>query len=121
MTNAALRGCPTCGTPVAEVALGLRDHSWVDPLLPGKVGGMDIDFMLERKGKVLVMEYKPANGHVGRGQSITFRTLRTMGADVWIVYGDGPMVDVDWGDGRTRISVDELAQETLRWFEASNA
>ena len=118
MATKKLRKCPTCLTPVSETALGLRDYDWVNPLLPGKVGGMDLDFLLERRGKVLVLEFKPANGYPTKGQAMTFRTLRKMGAEVWVVKGDGPMVDVDFGDGLvSHLPVSELAAETVRWYE----
>ena len=107
-----------CGTKVAEVNLGLRDYRWVNDLLPGKVAPTDIDFMLERKGHVLILEFKPANGFVPKGQAMTFRTLRKMGVEVWVVRGDGPLVDVDFGDGLvSHLPVSELAAETVRWYE----
>ena len=84
--------------------------------LPGKVAPMDVDFMLERNGKFLVLEFKPEHAKVGIGQGRTLRALREF-ADVWVVYGDGPRVEVDWGDGKTPLSVGELAQEVCLWFE----
>jgi hypothetical protein len=121
MSNEPLRGCPTCGTKVSEVALGPRDYRWVSPKLPGKVAPMDIDFMLERNGHILVIEFKPMTAKVPAGQARTLRSLRRF-ADVWVMYGDGPMVDIDWGDGRTRLSLDEVAAEVVLWFEeAGNA
>ena len=117
MTSKQLRGCPTCGTKVAETNLGLRDYSWVNPLLPGKVGLMDIDGLLERRGKVLIHEYKPAAVAPTKGQLMTFRTLRKMGAEVWTIQGDGPLVDVNFGDGLvSHLPVSELAAETVRWY-----
>ncbi len=122
MTSKQLRGCPTCGTKVTETALGLRDYSWVNPLLPGRVGGMDLDFLLERRGKVLVLEFKPAGVRPTKGQAMTFRTLRKLGVEVWLVQGDGPMVDVDFGDGLvSHLPVSELAAETVRWYEEAGA
>ncbi len=112
-----LKKCPTCLTPVNDVSLGLRNYGWVNDLLPGKVAPTDIDFMLERKGHVLVLEFKSENGYVPKGQAMTFRTLRKMGVEVWVVKGDGPMVDVDFGDGLvSHLPVSELAAETVRWY-----
>jgi hypothetical protein len=54
VANDPLRGCPTCGTRVHDLDLGLRDFRWVSSHLPGNVAPMDIDFVLERKGKVLM-------------------------------------------------------------------
>ena len=119
MANEPLRACPTCLTPVTEAQLGLRDFAWVNDKLPGRVGAMDVDFLLERKGRVLVLEFKPGNGAVRGGQAITFRTLRDLGFDVWIVYGEGPRVQVDWGDGKTETTIPEVAAEVVRWFEAA--
>lgn len=110
-----------CGTPVAEANLGVRDYkTWVTDKLPGRVAPMDIDFVLERNGKFLIIELKPEHGRVGVGQGRTLRALREF-ADVWIMYGEGPMVDVDWGDGKTRISLDELSDEIVLWFKEASA
>lgn len=116
MANAPLRGCPTCGTKVSEVSLGLRDYRWVSKYLPGKVAPMDFDGVLERNGHFLIMEFKPDGVKPGVGQARTLRAARRF-ADVWVIQGDGPMVDVDFGDGFIQLSVDELAQEVALWFE----
>ena len=121
--NDPLRRCPTCMTPVAEAALALRDYSsWLGDALPGRVAPMDVDFMLERHGHFLIIEFKPANGHVPKGQLITLKALEKMGAEVWLVRGDGPRVTVEvllngeWMPPFD-ITVDELAKETRVWFE----
>jgi len=118
MANAPLRGCPTCGTKVTDVALGLRDYRWVSDKLPGRVAPMDIDFLLERNGQLLILEFKPDDVEPGPGQARTFRTLKDH-ADFWLVQGDGP-VTVDFGDGlrnRYRMSAGSLADEVALWFE----
>jgi hypothetical protein len=118
MANEPLRGCPTCGTPVEEVRLGLRDYRWVSDKLPGRVAPMDFDFVLERRGNFLVIEFKPKGMAPPPGQARTLRTLRNAGGDVWLVYGDGPDVQVDFGEGELHdMSVDELAEEVRLWFE----
>ena len=33
------------------------------------------------------------------------------------MYGEGPVVDIDWGDGKTRLSLEEVADEVVLWFE----
>ena len=120
MSNEPLRGCPLCGTKVTEADLGVRDYRWVSEKLPGRVAPMDVDFMLERNGKFLIIEFKPEDARVGIGQGRTLRALRKW-ADVWVMYGDGPLVDIDWGDGKTRLSLDEVADEIVLWFEEASA
>jgi hypothetical protein len=121
MSNEPLRGCPTCGTKVTDVALGLRDYRWVSDKLPGRVAPMDIDFMLERNGHILIIEFKPAGVEAPTGQARTLRTLRQF-ADVWVVQGDGPIVTVNYGDGgKFKVSVEDLADEVALWFEEAGA
>lgn len=87
MTNANLRGCPMCGTKVSEVDLGLRDYNtWVGDALPGRVAPMDVDFMLEKNGNVLVIEFKPKGVPLPLGQRLTLKNLVRMGMDVWVVW-----------------------------------
>jgi len=121
MSNEPLRGCPTCGTPVAAAHLGLRDFTWVSNALPGKVAPMDFDFVLERKGKFLIIEFKPPTARLPVGQARTLREARKW-ADVWLVRhqdGDG-MAMVDFGDGLVPLSVGELAAEVALWFEEAS-
>ncbi len=94
MAHDKLRACPLCLTPVAETRLGLRDYAWVNPLLPGKVGMMDIDAVLERNGHVLMLEFKPEGAVLGMGTLLTYRTLVRMGCDVFVVRGDGDVVEL---------------------------
>ncbi len=119
MSNEPLRGCPTCGTKVSEVALGPRDYRWVSSKLPGKVAPMDIDFALERNNKFLFAEMKPENGRIGIGQGRTLRALATLpGVEVWKMYGEGPLVDIDYGDGLiAHRPLDEVGDEVALWFE----
>ena len=88
MANDELRGCPTCGTPVTEVSLGLRDYRWVADALPGRVAPMDLDFMLEKNGRFLVLEYKPGVAPLPLGQRLTLKQLVRLGMDVWVVWHD---------------------------------
>ena len=122
MTGAPLRRCPTCLAPASESKLGLRDYQWLGDALPGKVSPMDCDFVLERNGNFLIIEFKQADGYVPTGQFITLKALERMGAEVWLVRGDGPRVTVEvllngeWMPPFD-ITVDELAKETRKWFE----
>lgn len=127
MSGAPLRKCPTCLTPVDEVKLGLRDFRWASDVLPGKVAPMDVDFMLERNGRFLVLEFKPKDMHVGMGQFITLKALEELGMEVWLVKGDGPEVEVSCLEGGqwredAITTVDQLATSIAAWFqEASEA
>lgn len=83
-----LRKCPTCGGNAKDV--GLRDYQWLNEKLPGKVGGMDIDMVLERKGHYLGLEFKPKGGRVELGPRITFKGLVRSGIwDIWVVWDHG--------------------------------
>lgn len=123
--NAPLRKCPTCLTRVEDIKLGLRDFRWASDALPGKVAPMDVDFMLERNGRFLVIEFKPADMRVGMGQFITLKALEAMGIEVWLVKGDGPEVEVQcleggqWRDDAVT-TVDQLAASVAAWFEEAS-
>ena len=70
--------------------MGLRDYSrWANPVLPGKVGGSDLDFVLhqESSGRVLVMEFKEPNKRLSVGQRMLLRALKQMGIEVWLAWG----------------------------------
>lgn len=121
-----LRGCPTCGTRVSEADLGLRDYRWVNEALPGKVGGMDLDFCISqaRTGRALFLEFKPAGGLVSTGARLTFKLLREKGFEVWVVWDRGDIVDVSPvllnGElGKKRI-LDRaaLAEDIRAWWDA---
>lgn len=92
-----LRGCPTCGTKVSDVEMGLRDYRWVNDALPGKVGGMDVDFVLNqsRTDRTLIFEFKPKNAYISMGHRLTFRDMVRRGVDVWIAW--------DQGDGTVKV------------------
>lgn len=94
MSQAPLLACPTCGTKVEQTHLGLRDYSrWLSPFLPGKVGGSDIDLVLEQSstGRMLFVEFKEHGKRLGIGQRMMFQAFRHKGIDVWVVweYSDG--------------------------------
>lgn len=57
-----------------EFERSMRNYSWLEGAVPG---AMDVDFLIERKGKFLVMEFKPwTNGvNVGFGQHLALRAL----------------------------------------------
>lgn len=124
----ALRKCPTCLTPVADAtALGLRDFRWVNEALPGKVGGMDLDFCINQAAteRALFLELKPQGARVSTGARLTFALLVKKGFDVWVVW--------ELGEGSVRVahlnergeeayaatmSVASLAAAIIEWWEA---
>lgn len=85
--NAPLRGCPLCSSEIAEGQLGLRDYRWLEAVLPGRVAPTDLDFMLERHGRFLVLEFKPPKAGIPLGQRITLKSLAALDAfTVWVVW-----------------------------------
>lgn len=122
--NDPLRKCPTCGTPVKEAKLGLRDFRWVVEKLPGRVAPMDVDFALERHGRFLFIEFKPLGGGLSVGARILYKTLVRQGHDVWLVQGDGPVqagpMDANGNVNFTAtLTVEELAQRVRAWFDGA--
>lgn len=123
--NEHLRGCPLCGTPVEELQLGLRDYRWLGDALPGRVAPMDLDCVLEKNGRFLVLEFKPGGAPLPMGQRLTLRALVRTGADVWVVWekpDDTGHVDVAVMDrhGSTkftaRITVSKLRSKVSEWY-----
>ena len=47
---------------------------------------MDLDFVLEKGGRVLIMENKPGGAPLPFGQMLTLRTFVRMGCEVWVVW-----------------------------------
>lgn len=123
-----LRGCPTCGTPVKDTDdLGLRDYRWINDRLPGKVGMMDIDGVLERRGHILMLETKPLKVKgIPLGQRITLRAFVKMGVHVWVCWGDREKVIVGRMDERGEVpftkemDVEELIDHVVHWWEAAD-
>lgn len=124
MANAPLRGCPVCGTKVEDVKLGLRDYRWLK--LPGREAPMDLDFVFEKDGRFLVLEFKPMGGFMPMGQRITLKQLvRTGHFDVLIVWHDDgdeycEVSEMDRHGNlseRERMLVGRLANEVGWWRE----
>lgn len=125
--DGVLRGCPVCGTPVEEAALGLRDFRWVNEVLPNHIGGMDVDFVLSqaRSQRALHLELKPRGAPLSRGARLTLALYVQLGLDAWVVW--------DLGDGQVRrglvdprgqvrnirtMTVTELAEDVAAWWDA---
>lgn len=129
VTQGKLRGCPTCGTKVSEAELNLRDFSWVNEALPGKVGGMDIDFCISsaRTGKTLMLEMKPPGAYISMGARLTFKEFVKKGCDVWVVWGPGEDGNVEvahvMANGQLtstyECSQDVLAHTIAVWWDAA--
>lgn len=126
--DGVLRGCPTCGTKVAQADLRLRDFSWVNEALPGRIGGMDIDFVVTQSAarRGLAIEMKPPNALVSRGARMTYRDLirGDVQWDAWSVWGPDDNGDVQRGQfdrgGRIQnvqtMPLDLLAEEVASWW-----
>jgi len=125
--NEPLKACPLCGTEVTEQMFGLRDYRWLEDALPGRVAPTDLDFVLERGGRVLIMEYKPKGALLSMGQRLTLRTFVRMGADVWIGWeNEDGHVDVGVLDRagaihfiEKRIPRAKLRRRVHDWFESA--
>lgn len=119
----ALRTCPTCGTDITHTDMGMRDYSWVTTL-PGNIGPTDGDFILERNGNVLLIEYKPGAAPLPLGQRLTLRAFVRVGFDVWVAWQKSPRVlevgpilwSGDLGEVR-RQTLSQHDQAVGRWFE----
>ena len=122
-----LRKCPTCLTPVDSASLGLRDYAtWLTDSLPSKVGGSDIDFVLEqsRTGRVLMLEMKPEGAYLPTGQKILLKRMVNAGFDVWVCweYKDGS-VEVGYMDRKGGILIVEktdkqgLQEKVAEWWK----
>lgn len=125
----ALRTCPTCGTEVGKTSgLGLRDYRIINDKLPGKVGLMDIDGMLERKGHVLMFEFKPIGAGISMGARISFKALVRKGITVWVVWSDGDAKKVEVGEIDRRGDVGfvekmplaKFIRKIAEWYEAAD-
>lgn len=103
--------------------MGLRDFRWLKGALPGKVSPMDFDFVLERHGSFLNLEFKPDGaGPLGTGQRMTYRSLVRAGWDVWVVKGEGPVQVAALDEaGRTsewrEMSLDALRELVSAWWD----
>jgi hypothetical protein len=123
-----LRGCPLCKTKVTEVQLGLRDYRWITDRLPGKVAPMDGDFILERNGDFLFMEFRQPGEPISMGKRITIEGLRALeGVEFWIVeapdeHGPETEVKVTWNETVQEVmSRQRLEEYILKWYDARSA
>lgn len=86
---------------------------------------MDVDFVLEKNGQFLVMEFKPEGVGIPLGQRLTLRALVQLGMDVWVVWENhnGTHVQVGPMDKRgevnfvERMTVNKLRNRVVEWRE----
>lgn len=122
-----LRGCPTCGTKVAEADLRLRDFSWVNEALPGRLGGMDVDFVLSqyKTKRVLHIEMKPPGAPVSTGARMTYALYVQLGLDAWVAWGPDAEGKVIRGtfdrngqvEGLRELATEEFAEDVAAWWQ----
>jgi hypothetical protein len=93
--------------------MGLRHYARLNASLPGKVGGMDIDWVLEQDAtdRILVMEFKPSKARLPHGQQRTLYWFRRHGGDVWVV-NDGKFQQ----DGTVEVAVMEKDGFFRKWY-----
>jgi len=125
MSNELLRGCPTCGTRVADTDMGLRDYRWVADALPGRVAPMDLDCVLEKNGNVLIMEFKPKGMALPLGQRLTLKAfVKKPNTRVWVVWEDPSHKHAEVGEmdvyGNVnfieRVTIAKLRSKVSTWF-----
>lgn len=125
-----LRGCPTCGTKVTDAHIGMRDFGWVNEVLPGRLGLMDIDGTLTQAstGRVLMLELKPKGAPISMGARLTFALFVKAGFDVWYVWDQADptryqrvkvaVANIDGSPGTIReLTKSRLANLVKGWWE----
>ena len=111
----------------------------IDPCMPGKMRGGDFDYVLERKGHLLVLEAKSSNEHtLEPGQRITFEESTKRSRDglmVIVVYREegrrgGPvngevyMVQRIWKGVSRKLeacSTDDIQDKVKKWYKWANS
>jgi hypothetical protein len=106
----------------------MRDYRWITDRLPGKVAPMDGDFILERNGDFLFMEFRQPGEYVSRGKEITISELRSIPViDFWVVeapdeHTEETEVKVYWNAERNEVmSRRKLEDYIIKWYEARSA
>lgn len=87
---------------------------------------MDVDFVLEKNGRFLVMEFKEGGAPVHLGQRITLKEMVKTGIfEVWVVWelSDGKHVEVGSLNKRgtvdfvEKMSKQKLLSKALGWYK----
>jgi hypothetical protein len=90
---------------------------------------MDLDCVLERNGRVLILEFKPEKAHLPLGQRLTLKNFVRMGADVWVVWehNDGDHASVGAMDRNGNVQFVEenvrlrvLRQHISKWYSQAS-
>lgn len=115
---------------------GLFDWDFLTPAFQGtKIEPMDIDAVIERRGKVLIFETKEPGKSIPLGQEITFNTLLKIGKGnihLMVIYGktiDTIAAMDEWVcmDGHVRrtgireCNADYVFNRVLSWFNWANS
>lgn len=127
MSQETLRSCPTCGGEFNPEALGLRDYSWLNEVVPG---ASDLDFALEQKstGRLLIVEFKSQGQRLPMGQRLLLKTLARKGCDIWVAWQKrNGSIDVADLDGRgelvgfRNLTREGLAAAVDAWWATGSA
>ena len=126
-----VRWDPNCLGKAYEDDTGL----WPFPYPGGKCSATDIDAVLERKGRVLIVENKQGDKKVDTGQRLVFEAFVSMGAmvlvqwcregcsdsvfrfDLWSAKGIREHTDAEG----TRLKRDQLLQKWWAWADKEPA
>jgi len=109
--------------------MGLRDYRWVSESLPGKEAPMDVDCVVEKGGRFLVLEFKPEGMPLPMGQRLTLKAMvRTGYFDVWVVWEgtDGRTCQVGVMDRNgsvnfiAKLRIEQLGHKVEEWHLAAS-
>jgi hypothetical protein len=99
----------------------------VNDALPGKVGGMDVDFVINqaKTHRLLHIEQKPKGARISVGASLTYREYVRAGFDAWAMWDmqDGT-VRQGFFDANGRIQdiehmeAKQLASRVRAWWDS---
>lgn len=102
----------------------LWDWNFLEEKLPGSCAVSDIDGIIERNGRFLVIETKGPEVAVPMGQSIMFSAIaRLPEFTVWVVWGTpGKVTHMQrWGEAKFEAESRDL-QDTIRlWFKLADS
>lgn len=104
---------------VAQYVANLWDWGFLSPAL-GRCAVSDLDGIVERGGRFLVLETKMPGVDVPRGQAIMFDAMVRAGMTVIVIWGhtNQPIAMQIWGKtGTMPTNEDELRTVVREWFE----
>lgn len=104
-----------------HVAQRLWDWEFINQAFTGGIRPSDIDGIVEKNGKFLVLEGKPLGGSIPTGQRITLEQLSRVGAfTVLVLYGEPghpqKMKIIGHHDSPVRCNEDGVVALVKRWF-----